>query len=326
MKKKRLKVVLPLVAVGLALIVTVILVQARPPVEKEDSPRQVPLVRVMEVFPTDERLDVESQGTVEARRQSEIVSQVAGRIVHADSEFAQGGFFREGELMVRLDPRDYEVAVSQAEASLAQARTRLAREVAEAEVAREEWEELGTGEPGPLVLRKPQVEEARAAVEAAEAALMQARLNLERTEIRAPYDARILAKRADLGQFIAPGAPIATIYATDYAEVALPVTGRELGFVPLDRVGTGNPPRVRLSSEFAGEERRWEGRLVRTSGAIDPESRMLNLIARVDHPFRASSDFTPLQVGLYVQAEIEGIRVEDVFVIPRSALMRDGRV
>lgn len=327
MSSKRLKIVLPVAVVIVAVVVSVILVHARSPVEKAEISREVPLVRVIEVAPVDVHLNVYSQGTVEPSRKTEIVSQVSGRITSVGPGFADGGYLGEGETLVQLDPRDHQVAVAQAEAALAQSRTRLAREEAEAQVAREEWQELGQGEPSSLVLRQPQVAEARSAVEASEAAVMQARLNLARTTIRAPFTGRILAKRADLGQFVSPGVPIATMYATDYAEVDLPVTSEELGLIELDRIGTADAPRVNLSADFAGTRRRWEGRLVRTGGAIDSASRMLELTARVDRPFEPSAEGSfPLQIGLFVEAEIEGRIANEVFILPRSSVRRDGRV
>lgn len=326
MSSEKKKWIVPLAVLATAIVVTLVLLRVRPEVRAVTPERSVPVVRVVEVSPTDVRLDVRSQGTVASSRQSEITAQVSGKIVSVAPEFAEGSFVREGALLVRLDARDFEVGVAQAEANLAQARTRLAREEAEAAVAREDWEELGSGPPTPLVLRQPQLAEARAAVDAAEAAVMQARLNLARTSIRAPFDGRVLVRKANLGQFVTPGTPVATIFATDYAEIALPVTSAELSFVDLSRIGSANSPRVVLTNEVAGMVQRWEGQLIRTGGAIDPSSRMLELIARVDQPFRTGAARVPLELGMFVQAEIEGTLARDVFVLPRSAVRSDSHV
>jgi RND family efflux transporter MFP subunit len=327
MKRARLKAILPIVVVIAGIIVMAILVQARPPVQKEEPEPQTPLVRVVRLEPADVRINIPSQGTVEAQHVSEIVAQVSGSVTAVAPEFAAGGRLRRGETILQLDPRDYQVALAQSEAALAQARTRLARVAAEAEIAREEWSELGAGSGTPLALQEPQLAEARAVVEAAEASLMQARLNLARTTIRAPFDGRILHKRVDLGQFVPAGSAVATVYAVEYAEVALPVTSRDLAFIDLGSIGTGSAPRVVLRSELAGAARQWEGRLVRTAGAIDPGSRMLELIARIENPFsREALDALPMQVGMFVTAEIEGTLVEGVFLLPRGALRRDATV
>jgi membrane fusion protein, multidrug efflux system len=327
MRRERLKTVLPIVVVIAGIIVMAILVQARPPIQKEDPEPQTPLVRVVRLDPVDVRINIPSQGTVEAQHVSEIVAQVSGTVTSVAPDFAAGGRLRRGEMILQLDPRDYHVALAQSEAALAQARTRLARVNAEAEIARREWSELGTGSGTPLALQEPQLAEARAVVEAAEASLMQARLNLARTTIRAPFDGRILHKRVDLGQFVPAGSPIATIYAVEYAEVSLPVTSRDLALIDLRSIGTDSAPRVVLRSELGGAMRQWEGRIVRTAGAIDPGSRMLELIARIDRPFSGEAlDGLPLQVGAFVTAEIEGVLVEGVFLLPRGALRRDSTV
>jgi RND family efflux transporter MFP subunit len=327
MRRERMKAILPVVVLIAGIIVMAILVQARPPVQKEEPEPQIPLVRVVRLEPADVRINIPSQGTVEAQHVSEIVAQVSGTVTSVAPDFAAGGTLRRGETILQLDPRDYQVAVAQSESALAQARTRLARVSAEAEIAREEWSELGAGSGTPLALQEPQLAEARAVVEAAEASLMQARLNLSRTTIRAPFDGRILHKRVDLGQFVPAGSPVATIYAVDYAEVALPVTSRDLAFIDLRSIGTGSAPRVVLRSELGGTTRQWEGRLVRTAGAIDPGSRMLELIARIERPFsREALDALPLQVGMFLTAQIEGTLVEGVFLLPRGALRRDSTV
>ena len=211
-------------------------------------------------------LDVHSQGTVEPRTTSTLVAQVGGRIVDVADAFAVGGLFRRGQVLVRIDPRDYELAVRDAEAAVAQARVQLEREQAEAELARRDWEELGDGgEPSALLLHKPQLAQARAALEAAQASVERARLNLERTRVSAPFDGRVRAKQADLGQSVAAGTPLADVFATEYAEVRLPVTKEDLAYLPsrrrLERRGArgAGGPAVALTGELGGAARTWHG-------------------------------------------------------------------
>lgn len=325
MNRKRMKWLLPLIIVAVGILITAALVMAGPEVETVEPERIVPLMRVVEAEITDVRLVVDSQGTVEPSRRSEVTAQVPGRIAWISPELASGGSFTRGQVMARIDPRDQQAAVQNAQAAVAQARVRLAREEAESRLAMEEWEDLGSGDPSPLVLRQPQVAEARASLEAAEALLAQASLNQDRTAITAPFDGRVTRRLADVGQFVSPGAPIATLYATDYAEIELPVTNEDLGFIDLPAAGrTG--PRVVLRGNLAGVERAWEGRIVRTSGSIDPSTRMVNLIARVENPFEATADGIGMHAGIFVSAEIEGREMRDVFVLPREALRRDARV
>lgn len=324
-----LKWSLPVAILAVAALVVVALVSSRP--QLETAPREVvpPPVRVLTVTPTEVDLGVRSQGSVIPVTEADLVSEVAGTIVWTAESFEVGGFFDAGEVLLRLDRRDYELALASARAALAQAGVGLAREQAEADVAREEWEELGEdGEPGPLVLRQPQLAEARAQVEAALANMRRAELDLDRTAIRAPFAGRLRAKRVDRGEFVNRGVPLATIYAVDAAEVVLPVPDSELAFLDLPLGGElgDRGPRVLLRAQFAGGRHEWEGRVVRVGGEIDPATRMVNLIARVDDPYRASGDRPPLSVGLFVDAEVVGRSVESVFQVPRGALVGADRV
>ncbi len=324
-----LKWILPIAIVLLAVLIVVALVSSRPAVET--APRQVapPPVRVVAVEPTSVELRVRSQGSVIPATEADLVSEVAGNIVWVAESFEVGGFFDTGDVLLRLDRRDYELAVASARASVAQARVALTREEAEAEVAREEWEDLGEpGEPGPLVLREPQLDEARARVEAALANQARAELDLSRTAIRAPFAGRLRAKRVDRGEFVNRGMPLATIYSVDAAEVTLPVPDSELAFLdlPLGADLRGAGPRVVLQARFAGGLHEWEARIVRVGGEIDPATRMVNLIARVEDPYRAMGDRPPLSVGLFVDAEVVGRSVDSVFEVPRGALVGADRV
>ncbi len=311
-----------LVAAGVA----VALVAFGPEVEQAPEPPPTPVVRVMEATPRDVQVEVKSQGETQPRTRSQLVAQVAGRIARVSPEFAAGAFFEKGDVLVWLDDSDYRLALQQAQAEVARARVALAQEQAQAEVAREEWKSLGRGEPSALVLRKPQLAEARAALEAARAAAQQAKLQLGRTTVEAPYAGRVRRTEADVGQFVAAGTPLADIYATDYAEIRLPVQQRDLAFLEVD-VGypseRGPGPAVVLRDDG----RTWTGEVVRVGGTVDPATRLIEVWARVDDPFNRGRDANraPLPMGLFVQARIAGRTLEDVFVLPRAAL-RDGRV
>ncbi len=323
------KKLLPLLILLAAAAVVAVLLRTRPVVET--APREIapPPVRVVAARPTSVELRVRSQGSVVPVTEADLVSEVAGNIVWTAESFEVGGFFDAGDVLLRLDRRDYELAVASARASVAQARVALTREEAEAEVAREEWEDLGEpGEPGPLVLREPQLEEARARVEAAGANQARAELDLSRTAIRAPFAGRLRVKRVDRGEFVNRGVPLATIYSVDAAEVTLPVPDSELAFLelPLGSELGGAGPRAVLQAEFAGGRHEWEAQIVRVGGEIDPATRMVNLIARVQDPYRAASGRPPLSVGLFVDAEILGRSVDSVFEVPRGALVGADRL
>ncbi len=327
------KILLPIAILLVSALATAALVRTRPQVETQEVVTLAPLVRTMTVERQDVRLDVRAQGTVLPRTETTLISQVAGEITATSRRFEVGGFFGRGEVLVELDARDYQVAVRRARAQVAQGTLQVEQQQAEADLAAEEWSALGgEGEPSPLVLRKPQVAQAKAALAAAEAELEKAELDLERTRIRAPFAGRVRFKQVDLGQFVGPGTPLATVHATDYAEVRLPVPDDQLDYLDLpfayrDAGAGASGPAAVLSGRFGRQTHAWEGRIVRTEGELDPKSRMLNLVARVERPYERSAadpERPPLAVGMFVGAEIAGRPAAGVVVLPRSAL-RPGR-
>jgi membrane fusion protein, multidrug efflux system len=327
------RVLLPLAVLLLAGLLTWLMVRSRPEVQL--TPREVtlPLVRAMEVPRSEHRFLVHAQGTVTPRTEIHMAAEVAGRVVQVSDTFADGGFFEAGETLLELDRRDYELAVTRAQAGLAQAEVRLQREEAEAEVARQEWATLGEGQGGALLLREPQLAEARAGVASARAILEAAMLDLERCRIQAPFAGRVRTKRADIGQFVARGEVVARVYAVDYVEVRLPLPLEDLGYLELPVPYRGETagregPSVRLRASVGGRRHEWEGRIVRTEGEIDPRTRMLTAVARVDDPYARSQDWSrpPLAVGLFVDAEIEGRAAGQVRLAPRAAVRLDGRL
>jgi RND family efflux transporter MFP subunit len=325
---RTLKIALPLTLVIVAAVLAAGMVALKPDVETRVAEPQPPLVRAVEVALADVPLIVRSQGTVRPRTESQLVPEVSGRVIWVSPSFAEGEFFEKGQALLKVDPHDYRQAVVRARAEVARTKLQLAREEAEAEVAREEWEDLGAGEAATaLTLREPQLEDARAAVASAEANLTTAERNLERTQIRAPYAGRLRRKNVDVGQFVTVGSPVATIYSVEYAETRLPLPDDELAYVELPlhyRGETARPkgPRVTLKADFAGETFEWVGEIVRTEGEIDPASRMVHAVAQVKNPYGRGEDpdRPPLAVGLYVEAEIEGTNAEGIAVLPRAAL------
>ena len=324
---KILRVLLPVVVVLAAIGAAAAMVSRRPEPETRAPVVPVPQVRVTRVHKSDVRLTVTSQGTVKPRTESQLVPEVAGRIIWVSPSLVAGGFFEASQVLARIDPHDYQQAIVRSEADVATARLRLAQEKAESRVARREWEELGKGDPGALTLREPQLADARAALAAAEANLETAKRNVERTELRAPYAGRVREKMVDVGMFVSTGTTVASVYAVDVAEIRLPLPDEELAYldVPLHYRGSaqsGSAPRVIIRAEFAGRTHEWEGRIVRTEGEIDPMTRMVHLVAEVRNPYArgADPDRPPLAAGMYVEAEIEGREVADVARLPRQAL------
>jgi len=327
MRPNLLRIVLPVVVLALGALGAVAMYRAKPEPEKLETTKLAPLIRVQDVELTTLRLTVESQGTVAPRTESVLVPEVDGRVVWVSPSFASGGFFELDEPLLRIDPDDFRQAVIQARAAVALAELRGVQERAEADVARTEWSELGEGAPADLTLRKPQLAEAEAALAGAISVLDRAERNLDRTEIRGPYAGRVRHKNVDVGQYVTPGTPLATVYAVDFAEIRLPLPDRDLAFVDLPLGYRGdredpNGPEVVLRASFAGRLHEWRGHIVRSEGEIDPRTRMVHVVARVSDPYGRGEDpdRPPLAAGMFVDAEISGRLVENVAVVPRSAL------
>lgn len=299
---------------------------SEPEPRKFPQRESLPKVSVERLQPESYQVWLGSQGTVQARTESALISEARGKIIAISPSFRAGGFFEEGDVLLEIDPRDYQTAVVSAKAELARAKLALAEEKANAEQAFVDWRRLNPNEEPPdLVVRKPQLDQAKANEASAQARLDNAELNLERTRIVAPYAGRILSKNVDIGQFVTSGNALAQIYAVDYAEIRLPLSERELGYIDLqesyrgETVDESNQPIVKLTTTVGKDVVEWEGRVVQAEGAFDTRSRQLFMVAQVDNPYGKRADGRPpLKVGSFVQAKIKGALLENVFVIPRK--------
>lgn len=278
-----------------------------------------------EVRQEDLDFHVTAQGEVRPQREIVVAPQIAGRIAYVSPDFIDGGFIRRGQVLVRLEVADYELAVVRAQSGVASAEQRLAREQAEAEIAQQDLINLGITDSSPLARREPQLAEARASLESAKAQLADANLALARTAVVAPFDGRVREENVDVGQFASPGQSLGRVFATDIVEVALPITDDELGRLglPLAFAETASAPgpEVIFSAAVAGQIRQWTGRITRTSAAVNPQTRLINVIAELNDPYGAGSDDgAPMAPGLFVNADIAGTKIEDLLVAPRSAI------
>ena len=322
--------------------------------ERRVLPDPGPLVETLAAPAQTLQIVVDAQGSVRPADEIDLVSQVPGVVVWKAPQLEMGGFFARGDVLLRIDPRDFELAMISAEAAVARARYQLDLAQEEAAVASQEWElvrSLDT-EPTDLLLRLPQVRAAEADLLAAEAGLSEARLRLERTQIRAPFDGRVRETGLDVGQYIAANQSVSRVYGIERAEIVVAVPHKDMAWleIPLllpemaiaslssEKTGTdiarltesGGPrpsppptsaPQARVFAEFAGRRHAWDGFVTRTAAELDARSRMMRLVVEVDTPYAQGGDSdTPLLVGMFVDVKIFGKSVDGVRVLPRVAL------
>ena len=322
-----IRFVLPLLVLGACGYAGWWLVNSKPEPEVAEMP--APLLRVegitlkASVFPVVAR----SQGTVQPQVRTVLTSEVGGRVVEMSPHFRPGFFFKKDELLVRVDPVNYETALVEAKAALATAEALLVDEKAKAEQAIEGWKALGrSAEPSPMLTRVHQVAKAQADVEAAKAQIRKAERDLERTELRAPYDGQVLRQAVDLGQVVNAGADLGEIFGVAVVEVRLPVPEREMAYLKMPEwrrdQDRGEPgAEVRLMTQAGGKGSLWMGRLVRVEGAVDEGTRQTIAVAQIEDPFGVRADGqSPLKIGQFVEAEILGTSLPDVLVLPRAAV------
>lgn len=318
------KLIIPLVLIAVSSAAAVLLSLQEPEAARRTVTPPVLLVDVVSAEPATVELNVRAQGTVSPRTQTTLVSEVSGQILEVSAAFVSGGFFKQGEVLVRIDDRNYQAELKRAEASVAAAQTVRVRERGLADFARDDWEKLQRSDAATeLALRKPQMAEAIAQLAFAQADLKKRQGDLERTVIRAPYDGMIRQKRADVGQYVSPTTQLAAIFAVDVVEIRLPLPDKDLPHLQLDDL-----PEVTFSAELGGTRQQWQGRIVRTEGVFDEQSRVLYAVAQVQDPYNQREhrwDY-PLRVGTFVDAEIAGPTVENITVLPRSVLRRGNRV
>jgi RND family efflux transporter MFP subunit len=312
------------IAGGIALFALMAITAPKP--EEKNGTAHPPAVQFAIAHARPTTIAINVQGEARPRFEATLAAQVAGRIVWVSPKFAEGGAFAEGETLARVDGADYQLAVVRARSQVAQAEEALAREDAEAELARQDWQALGRGDPPPLAVREPQLAQARAALAAAQAALRSAELDLARTNVRAPFTGRIRERRANVGDYVGPGSPVAVMFSTDTMEIRVPLTDADLAAlrVPLGFTGSAsNPgPAAHITNVMGGRIMTWDGRLVRTEASVDPRTRLVYGTVEVRDPF-ASRHPTPLAPGMFVSARLEGSSRETLVAAPRSALKRN---
>ncbi len=323
-----LKVLLPIAFIFFAVMFTIVVLLLKSDPPQEEVVKIFPRVEVMELKSEPLVLKVNSQGTVQPRTETILMAEVSGVVERISPKLLAGGFFKKGDVLLEIEKIEYEAALANARGQLAAAKLAYAQEENLSQQAILDWKEMGRGEPNDLVLRKPQLEKAKADMVAAEAALAVAQRNLSKTTVRAPYEGQVQAKWVDVGQTVnARMTQLAHIFSVNVAEVRLPISTKQAGFIEIpERYRDGESesarPSVRLSSTMGDKTWTWEGVIDRTEGVVDASTRQQFLVAKVDDPYRISDDPSkpPLKVGQFVTAEIQGRSLGEGFIIPRATL------
>ncbi len=322
--------IVTLVFIGFGALVFVVLSATQPKLERTAPPVPKPMVNVTKVKTRPQVVVIRGEGTVRPLREIQLVPQVNGKVVFVSRSMVDGGEFQKGDVLLRIDPVDYQLAVTLAQARVKDSESKLKVAEEEAAVSREEWRLLYEADPKnkqipALVAKEPQLAAAKAKLAADQADLQKAKLNLERTEIKAPFDGRVDEENVDIGQYVVTGQALATLFSTNQAEIVVPFEDEDLywfhvpGFTPGDERGSV----VSVSTRIAGRESFWPGRVVRAEGKLDERTRMINVVIRVDKPYETKP---PLAAGLFVTVDIEGRTLENAVMLPRAALRENNVV
>ena len=323
MMKKNIGIIILIVSV----LLTLLLITLRPEIEVENTVQKLPYVKTTEIISQTINSTISSQGVIAPETSLTILSELSSKVEFISPKMEPGSNFNTNDTLIILDRRDYELALITAQSNVLNAEVNLEREKAESDLANKEWERLGEGEGSDLTLRKPQLAQANATLAAAKANLEQANRNLDRAIIIAQFDGRVQSRAVEIGTSVFPGTVLSKIYGTDYFEVRLVVADQDVSFTGLDFNGKFLSSSKQLEVEFSqgsmASNYRWKGNVVRTEAEVDPMTRMLAIVARIDNRKMKATSQTPLAIGQYVSAAINGMQIENVSIIPRTLVRNE---
>ena len=293
----------------------------------EEAPAPDVIVEIL--TPKNFQVQINSNGTTTPLTQTVLTAEVGGEVIYRSKKFSEGSSVIEGEILAKIDDTDLQLQYKNALLQLANAEVQYSLQLAEAEVAKEAWEKIGDGVASDLTLKKPQIKQAETLLEVANAQVSSAEKKLNKTEIVAPYAGRIQNVNIDLGTTIIPGQPVGALYTSSEIEVTLAVKDNDLQFlsIPMDgrKLDPSEQALVKIKSFYKGKNQTWVGKLERVDGVIDPITRMINLIAVFKNDF-IETDKPNLPIGLFVEAQIDGIILNDVFSIPVNSISENNEV
>ncbi len=326
-REKLMKIVLPVLILLCGTGLMIFLIAVRPEPKREPAKDLGALVNTVTVQKEDRHIIVSATGTVQPSQEVTVIPQVSGVITYISPSMVAGGFAQKGDLLIDIEDTDYRIALEQAKATRAKSEYDLAITESQARVARSEWERLNREteeQPNPLVVYEPQLKNARAARASAQAAVEQAELNLLRTGIRAPFNCRIRSETVDLGQYVNSGMSVAVIAGTDAAEIVLPLPPDDLGWIQVPGWNTtGKGSSATIFQRGTDRDHTWHGHVIRSLGEVDTRSRMMKVVVSVQDPYNRLAKETGravLSAGAFVETEIKGSRLSEVFPLARAAV------
>ncbi len=333
-KNKFIKIITPIIVIAVGVAIMFVLSQKRTEPKKEVRVDPGILVQTMEAKKQDRQIIVKGTGTVKASQSISVIPQVSGRITYISPQLVVGGLFNKDDTLFKVEDIDYVLGLEKAKAARAKAEYDLATIEGRARVARSEWTRLNKDtntEPNPLVLYGPQTANAKASLASAQASVDQAQLALDRTEVKAPFNSRVKSENIDIGQYVKSGNSIAMLAGTDAVEIAVPLTLENLHWLDIPLHGNAlNGPDAVVSVINSGSSHEWKGRVLRSTGEVNPKSRMMEVIIEVRDPYGLSNTRDTgrpaLAIGTFVDAQIKGKKLKGVFTIPRTTYRDDSTV
>jgi len=328
------------------------------PPEKKPPIQYLPLVTTSNAETFNDQMVIKGFGTVKSKVQIELVPQVSGKVVKISPALVNGGFVKANEVLVEIEKIDFELQVQQAQsmlaqsnaaikqtkAAIAQAKVNLEQEESEAMIAKEEWQQLNPQiniiEASPLALRIPQTQSAKSALDSAKAQLASAqaqldsakaklaiaKLNLTRTDLSVPFHGRVASENIDHGQMATVNKAVATIYSIETVEIVVPLEDKELQWFDVPGLNSPNGSEAEIIVDFQGKDNHWTGKIVRSQGTIDHDSRMVNIVIEVDNPFECKDGKSPLVPGMFTEAHIKGKKTKNLIRLPDQCLHNGNEV
>jgi RND family efflux transporter MFP subunit len=326
--KKSTRIILPIVIIVAGALITAGMILLKPKASRSRPQKEAVTVKVITVESTALPARVSATGLISASEKINLLPEVSGRIVHQSDRLIPGGRFKKGELMARIDSRDYALTAKQLESQVRQAELELQLELSRQKTAKREWELLGDDRPedqASLALRKPHLDAAKENLKAAQSNLEKARLNLGRTSLRAPFNTVIVEENIDVGQVVGPSTVAAVLIGTDQFRVTASVPVNRLGLLEIPGFNAETGSEVTIIQDLGGEEKvKREGRMIGLGGQLDPQTRTAQILVALDDPLDPPEGQAKMLSGAYVDLEIAGRELSGVILLPRIAI-EDGR-